>query len=309
MEIRTLANEYSAAKINDLTYSPEKVDEYYNQNKKDFYEVSFQTFDITADMMENADSALADCEAAAKEMAESITDVESFNELCKEYVSEDRHHYYDNGAITFNRDKVRAEVAEESADWLFSDDRKPGDTTYIAFETEEKTGYHVLHFVEKTDMNYKVVSYHQILIETTSDNEDILAAAEAEAMDILNEFQNADAEKKTENGFLSLISQYSQASSSASSYNGSYTNARHGAISNEFDQWLFDKERQAGDVAVLKSEQGYHVVYFSGHGDTYYNYKITEKMRSIDFNAWVNGILENTNIKITDFAAKMVNRY
>ena len=309
LTLRRTASEYSAAKINELQYSQDQIDAYYADNKEKYDEVSFQMFDITADMMENKDTALADCEEAAKNMAESVTSIEQFNELCKQYVSEDRYKYYDNGAITFNRDKTAAEVAEECAEWLFSDERKPGDTTYIAFETEENDGFHVLHFVEKTDLNYNVVTFHQIVIETTSDKEDILAVAESEAMDILNEFQSSDADHQTEQGFLSLISQYTNANSEASSYNGTYENAGHGAVSNEYDEWLFAEERQPGDVAVVKSEQGYHVVYFSGKGDTYYNYHITEAMRSADYNAWMNGILENTNIKITDFALKLVNRY
>lgn len=309
LTIRRIANEYAAAKINELQYSEEEIDAYYEENKETYDEVSFQIFDITPDMLENEDAAMADCEAAAKEMAESVTSIENFNELCKEFVAEERYKYYDSGAATFNRDMLASEVDEECAEWLFAAERQPGDTTYIAFETEEESGYHVLHFVEKTDLNYNVVSFHQIVIETTSDDEEILATAEAEAMDILNEFLSSDEDHQTEQGFLSLVSQYSQSTTTASTYNGTYENAGHGAISNEYDQWLFAEERQPGDVAVVKSQQGYHVVYFSAMGDTYYNYNITEAMRSADYNEWMNGILANTNIKITDYALKLVNRY
>ena len=309
MRIRKIASEFSAAKIDELQYTEEEIDAYYSENKEAYEEISYQIFDITVDMMENEATAAADCEEAAKEMVASIEDIESFNELCKEYVEEERHKYYDNGAITLMRDQLISEVAEECADWLFAEERQPGDTTYIAYESEEESGYHVLHYIEKTDLNYNVVNFHQVLIETTSDKEEILAVAYEEAMDIYNEYINADEANQTESGFMSLVSQYSSSAEEVSSFNGTHTNVGRGAVDNEYDQWLFAEERQPGDVAVVKSEQGYHVIYFSGKGDTYYNYNITEALRSEDYNEWMSGVLGNTNIKITEYAMKMVNRY
>ena len=35
----------------------------------------------------------------------------------------------------------------------------------------------------------------------------------------------------------------------------------------EFNDWVYDSERKVGDVDIVKTTYGYHVIYFDGDGE------------------------------------------
>ncbi len=45
---------------------------------------------------------------------------------------------------------------------------------------------------------------------------------------------------------------------------GSYRNIRKGQLMDILDAWCFDQTRQPGDTTILRSDYGYHILYFSG---------------------------------------------
>ena len=51
---------------------------------------------------------------------------------------------------------------------------------------------------------------------------------------------------------------------------GLYTDIRQGQLPEVLDSWCFDEVRQPGDTVILQSEQGVHILYFSGSADIAY---------------------------------------
>ena len=51
---------------------------------------------------------------------------------------------------------------------------------------------------------------------------------------------------------------------------GIYQNLYEGQLTGDLNTWCFDSERQPGDVAVVKSDAGYHVVYFQSATERWY---------------------------------------
>lgn len=51
---------------------------------------------------------------------------------------------------------------------------------------------------------------------------------------------------------------------------GIYNNLYDGQLTGDLNTWCFDSERQPGDVAVVKSDAGYHVVYFQSATERWY---------------------------------------
>ena len=51
---------------------------------------------------------------------------------------------------------------------------------------------------------------------------------------------------------------------------GVYENLREGQLTGELNTWCFDSARQPGDVAVVKSDAGYHVVFFQSATERWY---------------------------------------
>lgn len=48
---------------------------------------------------------------------------------------------------------------------------------------------------------------------------------------------------------------------------GLYQNIRPGQLISQLDEWCFDPERQVEDTAILRSQLGYHIVFFCGTND------------------------------------------
>ena len=86
-----------------------------------------------------------------------------------------------------------------------------------------------------------------------------MVADEQTAADIYSQFNNTG--DKTENEFATLAATKSTDSGTASN-GGLMSNVRKGAYVQAFEDWCFDPSRQSGDTDIIKSEYGYHVMYF-----------------------------------------------
>ena len=91
---------------------------------------------------------------------------------------------------------------------------------------------------------------------TYSDEE--WAACEKKAQEILDEYLAGD---QTEERFAELATKYSEDPGSASK-GGLYTDVYEGQMVAPFEEWSFDDARKAGDYGLVKTDYGYHVMYY-----------------------------------------------
>ena len=90
--------------------------------------------------------------------------------------------------------------------------------------------------------------------------EEAWAAGEASAKALLEQFL---AGEQTEDAFAALANEHSQ--DPGSNQNGGlYEGVTEGEMVQAFNDWCFDEARQVGDTGVVKTEYGYHVMYFCG---------------------------------------------
>lgn len=89
-------------------------------------------------------------------------------------------------------------------------------------------------------------------------SEDEYAACYAQALQILNEWKAGEAD---ENSFAALATKKSEDGGSASN-GGLYTDVTVGYMVQEFEDWIFDETRQYGDTDLVKTQFGYHIMYF-----------------------------------------------
>lgn len=302
--LNTTAKLYQAQKLNSLQFNDQEINDYYAGDPLSFREVSFQMFDLSASLTASEDDPMDACRQLAESMAAAVTDEKSFNELCKQFVPEEEHIYYDRGAITFFRDKTYEELGKKATyrDWLFDEARQPGDLACISYTTEEDQGWYVVRFVEQTDLNYPTVNFHQILVENYSSDAVSREALQATAQTIYDAYLSGE---QSEEAFLALV----QRNPSGSTYSGTYNDAAHGALRNAYESWLFDPARQPGDTVLLESEQGFHVMYFSGKGDTHFKKKVIEAMTEDSFNTWLAEITQSQTPIIDEAAAAAFVKY
>ena len=123
--------------------------------------------------------------------------------------------------------------------------------------------------VEKIDK--PMVNVRHILIEPEAAEDGTIsdeawAAAEQTANDILDQWLAGDA---TEESFANMANENS--SDPGSNTNGGlYENVYPGQMVETFNDWCFADGRQPGDYGIVKTDYGYHIIFFVGAGDEIY---------------------------------------
>lgn len=113
---------------------------------------------------------------------------------------------------------------------------------------------------------------------TSSSTDADWATCLAEAEKILKEWKNGEA---TEESFAALAQEYS--TDPGSSSNGGLYSGLTSSTSfvQEFKDWYLDENRQVGDTGLVKSDYGYHIMYFSASEELWLtdleSYMLTER--------------------------------
>ncbi len=180
------------------------------------------------------------------------------------------------------------EVTDTEIEQFFKENENELKTGYDIPITKD-SGYlidvrHILVEIEGTgkDENDKTVI-------TDEDWETCRAAAQA----LLDEYL---AGEQTEDAFGALAAEHTADTSSASS-GGLYEYVFPGQMVDSFDAWCFDESRQPGDTGLVKSEYGYHVMYFV-YGDHGWKRICTEGAQSAKAQEMVDGWMEAATVEV-----------
>ena len=139
----------------------------------------------------------------------------------------------------------------------------PTDAEVEAYFTENEAAYNESGLTRED----KYVNVRHILImpdgadssniRTETFDDAAWANAESKAKEILDLFVEGD---RSEDSFSALAMEYSQDGSA--SVGGLYTDVAKGQMVENFENWCFDDSRQTGDYGIVKTEFGYHLMYF-----------------------------------------------
>lgn len=94
---------------------------------------------------------------------------------------------------------------------------------------------------------------------STTYSEEEWKTCQQKAEDILSQWSVGD---KTEESFAQLANEHSTDGGSNTN-GGLYENVTVGQMVQEFNDWCFDASRKPGDTGLVKTQFGYHVMYFS----------------------------------------------
>ena len=197
-------------------------------------------------------------------------------------------------------------IPAEIAEWLAAEGRQKGDIGYVTVYAKNSEGeatddaecYYVVILDNVDEHPEKLVSVRHILVgfeggtkdeesgETVYSVEEKKAASD-EAERIKAEFEGGE---KTAEAFGELAKKYSDDNAEAG---GLYEDVYPGQMQAPFDEWCFDSARKAGDVGIVETEFGYHVIYFvETQEQTYREYIITNTLRNEEAEEWFNGLRE-----------------
>lgn len=288
-----IAESYYKEASMDINVTDDEIDEYYKENSDNYKVAPFAYLQI----IYNEDSLTKeDAEARAKEAAESISTVDEMKKALPTVCKESLEQYVKSGYFE-DTDKAAETIAEniettiqrndesftqDGLEWLFDDNTKVGDCSYFTDESNSvvyvvlKTGdvsvddqevYSVRHILvmpesEEAENSEEQTEEAEHAQKTYTDEE--WAAAEKKAQSILDEYL---AGNKTERSFAELAEKYSADTESTSKgssgvYGGLISGTKIGTMVPTFEEWSIDDSRKYGDTDIVKSDYGYHIMFF-----------------------------------------------
>lgn len=287
-----IAETYFSQKSIDIKVTPEEVQAYFDKHKEDYQQIPYASLQIAYESTDKkaADKAVKDGEKYAKQI-KSVKDIKKLMpKVCKDMLSQ----YISMGYFENEKEAVDAlcETATTKSDsalptaaveWLFDENVKEG-TVKSFNDTENSTVFVIMKTGALTVPEEEMYSVRHILIMPESDKKDEdgestkdvkytdeqWKAAEKKADEVYQKYLSSD---KSEFAFASLAEEYSEDVNSTSkgqgnSYGGSIVTLL-GQMTDSFEKWSTDDKRKYADTEIVKSEFGYHIMFFVEKTKTY----------------------------------------
>lgn len=276
---------------------------------------------------------LAAAKAKADKFAAAVRDEKSFVSLASEYEKLNKNEKYNefltDDSLTLIKDSASSgisETDEKFMDWAFGENTAVG-STYIT--EDETTGYTVYMMVEPVhhapdqhtyDVRHILLQFPEedekategdakedvkaelldtkaydanididVDLETTKD-----PALYMEAQEILKKYLDGD---KTEDAFAELAKEHSKDSNAADG--GIYEDVTEGYMVAEFENWALEKGRKYGDVGIVETTYGYHIMYFVGTETITWSDTIKNDKAAEEFGEFADELIKGDNVKIT----------
>jgi len=209
-------------------------------------------------------------------------------------------------------------------DWVLANNRAPGDFTSMEVEEDGIYAIYVLYFLGEEDNRYYAGNVRHILIRPEAEESDLFdedgdllddeawfaaeAAAEeaarevasARATEILNQWRNGAA---TEESFIELVREYS-ADYREEADPGFFGDIdRQANLVEPFRDWAVAENRRPGDVEIVETQFGYHIMYFVSHSEMNHRHTLAARdMSQTAFGEWMEERLEASNWQRALFA-------
>lgn len=309
------------------------VDKYYNDHKNDYKKIEFyyiaSPYDATDDNSKNesiktAEKIMAKMKdkksviALVPEVYSSYIDsqvkssMEKDSTLTEKKAREEAIKSYESNVVT-TVSGSDSPFDDKMNTWLFSDDTKVGSKKYYIDE-DAKYIYIVLKTSKASVEENETYTVRHILVapesgsnsssstsEKTEYTDEQWAAAKKKADSILAKFNKTD---KSEYEFAKLAEQYSTDSASTSSgsndsFGGLYESVTLGQMVPDFEKWSIDDSRKYGDTGIVKSDYGYHIMFFINDCPEYQS-KIIAQIKSDR----LSDMIDKAKIKVHENAIK-----
>lgn len=307
LKIQVLAQKYLTERTNEIAkdYDQKDIDAEY---KKDttaydfvtFRAYTFKTTELTKEDNETDDAlkarqakANAEVKKNANDFYNAVTNDATFTAKAKE-LNKDTADYNVDKETKYSMLKSTAQstFSEDAAKWLFDSSTKVGSKKL--FSDEEKGKYIVVLALSKPHQEQTVTARH-ILFQTKDQSsgndlsEEEIAKKKTQAEDVLKKFNEGD---KTEDSFAALANEYNEDTGSSSN-GGLYEHIYPGQMVTEFNDWVFDANRKAGDVELVETDYGYHIIYFvAKDGKDYYDSAIRSSKANEDIETETKALQE-----------------
>ncbi len=291
--------------------SKEKIDTYYQEHKDTLDLFSYEIYvfkldvkkDATADEKKEALAKLkTDAEAALKDLESN-----SFVEAVKKHVSKEDAEKLTKDPASVEKKNVGGQMLTgDIAKFLRDKDRKANDAKLI----EEADSFALVRFLSRDrDASFQTYTVRHILFKQEADaDEKAMEKLKQEAEKVLAEFKQG---AKTEESFGELAKKHSKDPGSAEK-GGLYADMApdfQERLVPEFRDWFKASGRKAGDVEIIKTSHGYHIMYFVGRStESALEKKITDTFKKDYAKEYGENVLKETTSERHSFGMKFVGQ-
>lgn len=183
---------------------------------------------------------------------------------------------------------------DDFSKWLFEDARKANDKKLDKEEAEDKKSYTVgATIVAKEKYKDTTITKNVGHILFTKN---VHADPEAKAKEILELYKSG---AMTREAFEALGNEHTEDSGVF------YENVYEGQMVEEFEDWLFDDARKVGDVEIVETEYGFHIMYFDGNGNEMWYSNVEGTIFNNDYEAWYEAAITTSGVSIN---SKNINK-
>lgn len=310
-------------------YTDDEINKYFEDHKDDYYKINYCFIALPYD--NSSEEKINASNEELKKYEAQITDRDSIIKLIptiyKDYIDQEVASATQNDS-SLSEEEARKNAlknyeasidgymlgneepfGKDIKEWLFSEQTKIGEKNY---HIDEEAGY--AYIILKTEapalLEEDTYSVRHILVVPSNQEDENVAQtqqesteeltqedwqrAEKKAQDLLDKFNSGD---KSEYSFALLAEENSDdtastSNSSANNYGGLYETTKLNTMVPEFEKWSMDKSRKFGDTGIIKSEYGYHIMFFVEARPEYQS-KIITDMR----NAKIDSIVDKAEFK------------
>ncbi|MCQ2456114.1 MAG: peptidylprolyl isomerase [Clostridia bacterium] len=286
-ELSVLADKYSQSISDAVDVSDETLEKEYEAHKDTYDRASYLTFafdykdvlpeaekDEEGNEIEPDEATKAAAIKTAREGAEKLaacTDEESFTAAVKAYLKNSMNlsdEDIESAIPQLTKKGATLNSSDEKSAWIFTANK--GDVK--EFDDEENGVFTVILVTESRARDESIASAdtrHVLFNHSTYEND-------TEPRKIYDKWV-ADGAK--EEDLIALAKEYSEDPGSAEN-GGLYEDVAQGSFITEYDEWLFDGSRKAGDYDFIESKDyGWHIVYYVAAGDTSWKSEIKTNLR------------------------------
>ena len=291
------ASDYAQTKLGEIEHSEADYDAYYQEHADaldtiTFSQITFRcaipvtdgdgnTIERTEEEQKAAlEELMPEQKALAEEVQAKMESGEDLDSLIDEY---DGRLY---GSANGSRSTYENLAYFAYGGWLIDSARKPGDITLLEDGSDTTHYYYVVRFDGRGRDQEETHDVRHLLVKAGSANGTAAPTqaeydeAEEKAQALLDEWKAGEA---TEESFAALATANSGDSSSAQ-YGGLISDITSSSGYVEaFRDWALDPARKAGDVELVKTEYGWHIMYYVSTNDPIWKQNTTAALMNQDY--------------------------
>lgn len=305
-----LASDYAGAQLEAIDHSDADYDAYYREHADELDTIVYSQFTFRAGVdttdTEGNPIELTDEEKAAqletlkpqqKALADEVKAKLEGGADPEDIAEEYKDQLY-SSAIS-RRSTGSSASTSSYADWLLDSARKAGDVTVAENDTGSAVYYYAAIFEERTLDQENTHSVRHILVRAgdgssgETPTQEQFDEAEEKARALLDQWKAGEA---TEESFAALAASDSADTGSAS--NGGLIDqiTSNSSYMESFQNWALDPARREGDTELVKTDYGWHIMYYVSTDDPVWRLTTASALSRQDYEQLLADATQGWNI-------------